>query len=42
MLIVFASVPGKRKELYQKILSMIPADMTVISIIEKELDNFKR
>ena len=32
----------KRKELYQKILSMIPADMTVISIIEKELDNFKR
>ena len=32
----------KRKELYQKILSMIPADMTVISIIEKELDKFKR
>ena len=32
----------KRKELYKKILSMIPADMTVISIIEKELDNFKR
>ena len=32
----------KREELYQKILSMIPADMTVISIIEKELDNFKR
>ena len=32
----------KRKELYQKILSMIPADMTVISIIERELDNFKR
>ena len=32
----------KRNELYQKILSMIPADITVISIIEKELDNFKR
>jgi len=32
----------KRNELYQKILSMIPADITVISIIEKEVDNFKR
>ena len=31
----------KKTELYQKILSMIPADMTVISILEKELDNFK-
>ncbi|BBM52675.1 hypothetical protein JMUB3935_1654 [Leptotrichia trevisanii] len=32
----------KRKELYQKILSMIPAETTVVSIIERELDNFKR
>lgn len=32
----------RRKELYQKTLSMIPAEMTVVSIIEKELDNFKR
>jgi len=32
----------KRKDLYQKILSMIPAETTVVSIIEKELDNFKR
>ncbi len=32
----------KREELYQKILSMIPAEMTVVSIIERELDNFKR
>ena len=32
----------KREELYQKILSMIPADMTVILILEKELDNFER
>ena len=32
----------KREDLYQKILSMIPAETTVVSIIEKELDNFKR
>ena len=32
----------KRENLYQKILSMIPAETTVVSIIEKELDNFKR
>ena len=32
----------KREDLYQKILSMIPADMTVILILEKELDNFER
>ena len=32
----------KREELYQKILSMIPADTTVILILEKELDNFER
>ena len=32
----------KRKDLYQKILSMIPAETTVVSIIVKELDNFKR
>ena len=32
----------RRNELYQKTLSMIPAEMTVVSIIEKELDNFKR
>ena len=31
----------KREDLYQKILSMIPAETTVVSIIEKELDNFK-
>ena len=32
----------KKAELYQKILSMIPADMTVILILEKELDNFEQ
>ena len=32
----------KREDLYQKILSMIPAETTVVSIIEKELDNFNR
>ena len=32
----------KREDLYQKILSMIPAETTVVSIIEKELDNLKR
>ena len=32
----------KREDLYQKILSMIPAETTVVSIIERELDNFKR
>ena len=32
----------KREDLYQKILSMIPAETTVVSIIVKELDIFKR
>ena len=32
----------KREDLYQKILSMIPAETTVVSIIEKEQDKIKR
>ncbi|AMD95954.1 hypothetical protein AXF11_00715 [Leptotrichia sp. oral taxon 847] len=40
-LIFLKACRNKRKELYQKILQMIPAGASIISILEKELDNFE-
>ena len=40
-LIFLKACRNKRKELYQKILEMIPAGASIITILEKELDNFE-